>query len=135
MIKFMWKNILTRFGNPRVLIRENGTQFEGNPIKEWCEEKRIHRYFTFVAHPQANGQTDILNKVIVNGLKKCLTRSKGAWIEELPMVLWSYRTSSRSSIGETSFSLTYGTEAVLPLEILSKSLWVMGFETKTNEDE
>lgn len=51
------------------------------------------------------------------------------------MVLWSYRTTSRSSIGETSFSLTYGIEAVLPLEILSKSLWVMGFETKTNEEE
>lgn len=51
MIQFMWKNILTWFDAPKVLIRENETQFEGSPFKEWCEEKRIHHCFISVTHP------------------------------------------------------------------------------------
>lgn len=44
------------FWNLRVLVNDIGTQFEGIPFKELCEEKRIHRRFTIVAHPQTNGQ-------------------------------------------------------------------------------
>jgi len=51
-----------------------------------------------------------------NGLKKRLDNSKGKWVEELPHVLWTYRTTSRRSTGETPFSMTYGAEAVIPLE-------------------
>ena len=41
---------------------------------------------------------------------------KGRWVEELPYVLWTYRTTPRRSTGETLFSMTYGAEAVIPLE-------------------
>ena len=49
-------------------------------------------------------------------LKKRLNDAKGKWVEELPHVLWTYRITPRRSIGETPFSMTYGTEAVIPLE-------------------
>ena len=49
-------------------------------------------------------------------LKKRLDDAKGKWVEELPHVLWTYRITPRRSIGETPFSMTYGTEAVIPLE-------------------
>nr|KAJ0195887.1 hypothetical protein LSAT_V11C700365440 [Lactuca sativa] len=114
MINFMTKNNLARFGTPRILTSDNGTQLEGSSFKEWCEDKKIHRRFTSVAHPQANGQTKISNKTIVNGLKKRLLRLKSSWVDELPTVLWSYHTIARSSIGKIPFSLTYGIEAVLP---------------------
>ena len=107
MIKFMWKNILTRFGTPSFLICDSSTQFEGIPFKEWCEEKKTHRWFTSVAHPQTNGQTEVSNKISVNGLKKRLMKSKAAWVEELPKMLWSYHSTSSSSTRETPFSLTY----------------------------
>ena len=74
-----------------------------------------NRYST-PAYPQGNGQAETVNKVIVNGLKKRLDDAKGKWIEELPHVLWTYQTTPRKSIGETPFSMTYGAEAVIPLE-------------------
>ena len=52
----------------------------------------------------------------MNGLKKKLDDAKGRWVEELPHVLWTYRTTPRKSTGETPFSMTYGAEAVIPLE-------------------
>ena len=57
-----------------------------------------------------------MNKVILSGLKKKLDDAKGKWVEELPHVLWTYRTTPHRSTGETPFSMTYGAEAVIPLE-------------------
>ncbi|XP_072071610.1 uncharacterized protein [Arachis hypogaea] len=73
--------------------------------------------FFSVEHPQSNGQVEAANKVILKGLKKRLEGKKGSWADELASVLWSYRTSLQSSTGETPFRLTYGVDAVIPVEI------------------
>ena len=52
----------------------------------------------------------------MNGLKKRLDDAKGKWVEELPHVLYTYRTTPRKSTGETPFSMTYGVEVIIPLE-------------------
>ncbi|XP_016170568.1 uncharacterized protein LOC107613192 [Arachis ipaensis] len=57
------------------------------------------------------------NKVILLGLKKRLDSKKGNWANEFPSVLWSYRTTEQSATGETPFRLTYGVDAVIPVEI------------------
>ncbi|XP_072088160.1 uncharacterized protein [Arachis hypogaea] len=72
-------------------------------------------------HPQANGKTEVANKVILAGLKKRLQDAKGAWAEELPQVLWAYRTTPQSATGKTPFRLAYGIEAMIPVEINEKS--------------
>ena len=74
-----------------------------------------NRYST-PAYPQGNGQAEAVNKAIVNGLKKRLDDVKGKWMEKLPHVLWTYQTAPRRSTNETPFSMTYGVEAVIPLE-------------------
>lgn len=55
--------------------------------------------------------------MIKQTLKTKLEKAKGDWPEELPFVLWSYRTTPRIPTGETPFSLAFGTEAVVPAEI------------------
>jgi hypothetical protein len=77
----------------------------------------ITQHFTSVEHPQTNGQAKAANRVILRGLKRRLGEAKGQWVEELHNVLWSYRTTPHSTTGETPFRLTYGTEAVIPVEI------------------
>ena len=52
----------------------------------------------------------------MNGLKKRLDDAKGRWVEELPHILWTYRTTPRKSTREIPFSMTYGAKAVIPLE-------------------
>ncbi|KAL2235727.1 UNVERIFIED_CONTAM: Gag-Pol polyprotein [Sesamum indicum] len=51
VISFIWKNIICRFGLPRILISDNGTQFQGRKITEWCKELKIAQHFTAVANP------------------------------------------------------------------------------------
>ena len=114
--RFIWKNIVTRFGVPYVLISDNDLQFDSKAFRKYCSDLGIKNRYSTPAYPQGNGQAEAVNKVIVNGLKKRLDDAKGKWIEELPHVLWTYRTTPRKSTGETPFSMTYGAEAVIPLE-------------------
>ncbi|KAL0458774.1 UNVERIFIED_CONTAM: hypothetical protein Slati_0504600 [Sesamum latifolium] len=116
-MKFICKNIICRFGIPREIISDNGRQLQGRKIQEWFQGLRIKQRFTTVAHPQANGQVEVTNRILVQGIKRRLERVGGNWAEELTSVLWAYRTTPRGSIGETPFSLVYGTEAIIPAEL------------------
>ena len=114
--RFIRKNIITRFGVPYVLILDNGLQFDNKTFRKYCFDMGIKNRYSTPAYPQGNGQAEAVNKVIVSGLKKRLDDAKGRWIEELPHILWTYRTTPRKSTRETPFSMTYRAEAVIPLE-------------------
>ena len=62
-----------------------------------------------------------------------LDGAKGRWAEELPYVLWAYRKTPRRSIGKTSFSLTYGAETVIPIEVNLCSARVGKFVPSQND--
>lgn len=59
----------------------------------------------------------LLTSLFVNELKWRLDDSKGKWTNELPSALWAFRTTSRRLTGEASFPMTYGAEAMIPLEM------------------
>ena len=71
----------------------------------------------------------------MNGLKRRLEGAKGNWAEELPNVLWAYRTTPQRSTGETPFSLMYGAEAMIPAEVNLCSARVSGFNTSQNDGQ
>ena len=102
--KFVWQNVITRFGIPKALISDNGAQFDGKLFRGFCEELKIEFYNSTPAYPQSNGQGEALNKTILDGLKKRLEKAKGKWAEELLNVLWAYCTTPRRSTGETPFA-------------------------------
>ena len=85
--KFVWRNIVTRFGTPYTLISDNGLQFESKAFRQYCSDLSIKNRYSTPAYPQGNGQVETVNKVIVNGLKKRLDDVKGKGVEELPHVL------------------------------------------------
>ena len=127
------KSIITRFGVPDSLILDNGLQFDSRAFREFCSNLGIRNRYSSPVYPQGNGQAEAMNKVIVNGLKRRLEGAKGNWVEELPNILWAYRTAPRRSTGETPFSLTYGAEAVIPAEVNLCSARVSGFNTSQND--
>lgn len=131
--KFVWKNIVTRFGIPHTLISNNELQFDNKTFRRYCCELDIRNRYSTPAYPQGNGQAEAVNKVIVNGLKKRLDEAKGRWVEELPHVLWTYQTTPRWSTEETPFSMTYGSKAVIPLETEFPTLRTSLFTPNNND--
>lgn len=69
IIRFLWQNILCRYGVPRRLISDNGRQLQGRRIWEWCQNLRIEQSFNSVAHPQPSGQVEVINRIILQGIK------------------------------------------------------------------
>ncbi|XP_074355823.1 uncharacterized protein LOC141695480 [Apium graveolens] len=130
-IKFM-DSIVMRFRILMVLISDNGPQFVGSDFEAYLKELRIKHKKASVAHPKGNRQVEITNRTILCGLEKRLEESKKSWPDELPKVLWSYRTTSRARTGETPFKLAYGTEARLPMETGSPSHRVVNFDEISN---
>ena len=118
---FVWKNIVCRFGVPRRLISDNGTQFASQQLRNLCAEVGIKQVFASVEHPQTNGQVELANRVLLRGLKRRLEKVKGAWAEEVPRIVWAYHTTPQSSTMETPFSLVYGSDAIIPVEIHESS--------------
>ena len=106
--RFVWKNIVTQFGVPHTLISNNGFQFDSKTFRSYYGELGITNRCSTPVYPQGNGQAEVVNKVIVNGLKKRLDDAKGKWVEKLSHVLWTYKTTPRGSTRETPFSMTYG---------------------------
>ncbi|GKB45244.1 reverse transcriptase domain-containing protein [Tanacetum coccineum] len=115
--KFVWDNIVCRFGLPGEIIADNEKQFRDSPFKDWCEKLCIRQCFASVKHPQTNGLVERANGSLGEGIKERLDERSKNWMEEISHVLWAHRTMIKSSNGETPFSLTYGTEAVIPVEI------------------
>ena len=87
------------------------------------------------AYPQGNEQAEAVNKVIVNRLKERLDDAKGKWVEELPHVLWTYRTTPCRSTGETPFSMIYGAEAVILLETGFPTSRTSSFNPRDNDEQ
>ncbi|XP_028058191.1 uncharacterized protein LOC114262049 [Camellia sinensis] len=132
--RFVWRNVVTRFGIPRVLLFDNGTQFDGKIFRRFCADLKIEFRNSTPAYPQGNGQAEASNKTIIEEIKKHLEKAKGKWVEEIPNVLWAYQTTPRRSTGETPYSLTYGMEAVIPLEVGLPTIRSEIFEPADNDE-
>ena len=80
-----------------------------------------------------NGPIEAANK----NVKKIVAKTNDTykdWHEKLPFALHAYRTAVRTSTGATPFSLAYGMEAVLPIEVEIPSLRVL-MKAKLEEAE
>uniref|UniRef100_A0A2N9GPK1 Uncharacterized protein n=1 Tax=Fagus sylvatica TaxID=28930 RepID=A0A2N9GPK1_FAGSY len=109
---FVWKAVICRFGIPRVLVSDNGKQFDNPRFRQFSQELGIHNHYSSPGHPQANGQVEVTNRSLLKLIKTRLEGAKGLWPEELPSILWAYRTTVRIPTGETPFRMTFGSEAV-----------------------
>lgn len=101
---------------------------------EFYRNLNIQHITSLVEHPQTNRQAKAANKVILGQLKKRLDRAKGKWPEELTEILWAYRCTPQSSTKETPYSLVYGTDAMIQVEIDEPSIRKTQFEHESNKD-
>jgi transposase InsO family protein len=130
-------NIVYRFGVPNSIITDNESQFTGRKFLELCDKFHIRVDWAAVAHPQTNGQVQRANGMILQGLKPRifdrLNKSGRKWLQKLPMVMWSLRTTPSRATRFTPFFLVYGAEVVLPIDLEYGSPRVGGYDEGANQ--
>jgi hypothetical protein len=132
------KFVVFRFGVPHSIITNNGTNFTSKESKGYCEGMGIKLKFASIAHPKTNRPVEKANSLICNGIKKRLLgpleKAKHAWVDELPSVLWSLRTTPNAATQETPFFLVHGAEAVLPVEITHEAPRIAAYDVTTSTE-
>ncbi|RVW28140.1 hypothetical protein CK203_108612 [Vitis vinifera] len=108
------------YGIPHELISDRGVHFRGE-VDTLVQEYGIQHHRSSAYKPQTNGSVEAANKNIKRILRKMVETSQD-WLEKLHFALWAYCTYFCTSIGATPYSLVYGMEAVLPIDIEMGSL-------------
>ncbi|KAK5786654.1 hypothetical protein PVK06_041292 [Gossypium arboreum] len=131
--KFLKKEIICRYGMPERIISDNSLNLNNSTITDVCRQFKIRHHNSSPYRPKMNGAVEAANKNIKKIVGK-MTETYKDWHEKLPFALCAYRTSVRTSTGATPFSLVYGVEAVLPIEVEISSLRVLS-EVRLDEAE
>jgi transposase InsO family protein len=120
--KFLYENIITRFGCPKGLVSDQGTHFINSTIQALTDKYDIKHRKTTPYHPRPNGQTEKTNGILCKILTKTIMGIGTDWDTKLFAALWAYRTAYKVTTQSTPFQLVYGTEAILPIELEIPSL-------------
>jgi IS30 family transposase len=70
--KILWQNIVCRFGVPKDITADNGTQFDAKAFKEFCDQIGTKIHFALVRHPESNGLVERANGIIMTGMMKLI---------------------------------------------------------------
>ncbi|XP_043687663.1 uncharacterized protein LOC122638878 [Telopea speciosissima] len=117
IIQFLKSHINHRFGLLETITCDNGSAFTGDEVIAFAAELGITLTHSTPYYAQGNGQAEASNKILKGCLAKVVDDNPRRWADMLSEVLWAFRTSQRTSTTTTPFALTYGHDAVLPMEI------------------
>jgi ribonuclease HI len=124
--KFFWQNIVCHFGVPKAITVDNGTQFDAETFKDFCDQIGTKIHFASIKHPESNGLVERANGIIMTGIIKLIfNQPRGKWPDELVKVVWSHNTTISRSIGFTPFKLLFGDEAITPEEAKAGSIRIV----------
>jgi hypothetical protein len=106
-------------------IKDLGSNFNNHQFWEYCKNSGFDVWYVSVAYPRANGQVERANGMVLDALKKRLhdaaNSKRGKWIKELPNALWGLRSQPTKPTGQSPYFLVYGSEAILPADVMWES--------------
>ena len=131
--RFIKKKIICRYGIPVRIISDNATNLNNKMMDQICEQFKIKHHNSTPYRPKMNGAVEAANKNVKKIVAKTTNTYKD-WHKKIHFALHAYWTSIRTSTKATPFSLVYGIEAVLPIEVEILSLRVL-MKAKLEEAE
>ena len=106
--KLFFDHVVCEYGIPRQIITDRDTRWRGDFWKELCRLMGAERALTTAHHPQADGQSEVLNQGLEIALRAYVGPSRDDWAYWLPALSLSYNSTPHSSSGQTPAYLLRG---------------------------
>ena len=110
--------VFTRFGCPRIIITDQGREFEGNLMTALYRLLEITKVRTSPYHPRSDALAENFNRTLINMLAKFCQTNKSNWDHHLPFLLCAYRSSIHESTQCSPNLLMLGREMRLPVDVM-----------------
>ncbi|KII62205.1 Retrovirus-related Pol polyprotein [Thelohanellus kitauei] len=111
-------NIVSRFGVPKRIHSDCGSQFESIIFSHLCEWLKINKSRTTPYHPMGNGLVERTNRTLKEMLRQYVNQFQNDWDQYLDLVLMGIRVAKQSSTGYSPSMLIYGREIITPSEMI-----------------
>ena len=125
VLKFLKKNIFSRFGVPKTIISDGGSHFCNKPFENLLSKYGVKHKVATPYHPQTSGQVELANREIKTILMKIVNSSRKDWSLKLQDSLWAYWMAYMTILGMSSYCLVYGKACHVPVEIEYKAWWAI----------
>jgi transposase InsO family protein len=113
---FIFNHIIARLGVPQAIVTNHGSHFRNFMMSELTEKLGLRHENSTPYYPQANGQVEEINKILITMLRRMIGIHKTSWHTMFFSSCWAYQTSVKSATEFTPFQLVYGLEAILSIE-------------------
>ena len=117
VVKALLSKWILHYGVPLRLHSDQGKQFDCEVIRLLCDHYKIRMSHTSPYNPKGNGATERLNRSILGLLSTLTPEEKVRWPMFLPELLFYYNSTPHSSTGQAPFTILFGRDAILPLDI------------------
>eukprot|EP00253_Pinus_taeda_P014947 PITA_14947 len=114
--EFLREDIFYKFGYPKELVIDQGSQFTSNLIEDLLTHHKIKQKTSIPYHPQANGQVEVTNRALEGILTKVVSSNRKDWANRLVEATWAYNTTWKTTTGFTPYELVYGKKALPSIE-------------------
>nr|GEY96593.1 reverse transcriptase domain-containing protein [Tanacetum cinerariifolium] len=119
------KSLFARFGTPRAIISECGTQFCNDQFAKVKLKYGVTHRLTTAYHPQTSRQVEVLDFGLKRILERTVGENRASWSDKLDDALWAFRTVVKTPIGCTPYKLVYEKTCHLPIELEHKAYWAL----------
>ena len=125
VVKFLKKNISTRFGTPQAIISDGGKHFFNRQFEALLSKYGVKHRIATPYHPQTTRQMKVSNSDLKRILEKMVNISRKDWALKIDNALWAYRTAFKTPIGISLYHLIYENTYHLLVEFEHRACWAM----------
>jgi len=119
-MRAMYDGFFAEFGLPRQLHSDLGKNLESKLFYELCLLAGVNKSHTTAFHPQRDGQTERMNRTLLQMLKTTADENPATWPQRLPTIMAAYRMTVHRTTGLTPNMAMLGREVMLPAALISR---------------
>jgi transposase InsO family protein len=114
--KFLYEEILMKYGAPHEIISDRGSQFMAAVLEDYLKLQRVHHKATTPYHPRTNGMVERAHGILKPILTKLTEGIPEKWDKFLPEAVMTIRVRQHSVTKQSPFKMVFGIEPRLPFD-------------------